>query len=342
MTTSSTTTLFLILTLLAAGACKKEGAPVGQSPAASESAAVKKKPRLAVIPKGTTHEFWKTVHAGAIKASQEENVDIVWKGPLKEDDLRGQIDVVQSFVAQGVSGIVVAPLSDTALKAPVKMAVHAGIPVVVFDSDLAGDDHTSFVATDNYAAGKLAGEHMAKVVGKGNVVVLRYQEGSASTANRERGFLDAVKAHPDLKVISENQHGGATTESAFATSESLLAAQKAGAGNVQGIFTPNESTTFGMLLALRKANLVGKAKFIGFDASEKLVAALKEGALEGLVVQDPMKIGYLAVKTMATHLRGAPVEKRVDTGARLVTRDVLDEPAVKELLQPDLKRWLGE
>src|SRR3954451_301001 len=111
--------------------------------------------KIAVIPKGTTHEFWKSVHAGAVKASKELDVDIVWKGPLKEDDLKAQIDVVNTFVAQGVSGIVVAPLNDSALRAPVKAAVQAKIPVVVFDSDLQGDDHVSFVATDNQAAGKL-------------------------------------------------------------------------------------------------------------------------------------------------------------------------------------------
>jgi len=138
----------LALLVLAPLACSKpHGSAGGEAGAAL---------RIAVIPKGTTHEFWKSVHAGAVKASREMNVDIVWKGPLKEDDLKGQIDVVDSFVAQGVSGIVVAPLSDKGLGASVKASVKAGIPVVVFDSDLAGDDHTSFVATDNVAAGRMA------------------------------------------------------------------------------------------------------------------------------------------------------------------------------------------
>src|SRR5215471_12796703 len=156
-------------------------------------------PKIAVVPKGTTHEFWKSVHAGAVKAQKEENVEIVWTGPLKEDDLKAQIDVVQSFTAQKVNGIVVAPLSDKGLVGSVKAAVDAKIPVVVFDSDLQGDAHTSFVATDNFAAGKLAGEQMAKLLGdKGNVILLRYQEGSASTTNRESGFLDAIKAHSGI------------------------------------------------------------------------------------------------------------------------------------------------
>jgi ribose transport system substrate-binding protein len=299
--------------------------------------------KIAVIPKGTTHEFWKSVHAGAAKAAKEVDVDIVWKGPLKEDDLKAQVDVVSTFVAQGVSGIVLAPLNDTALRAPVKQATQAKIPVVVFDSDLQGDEHVSFVATDNMAAGKIAGEHVAKLLGdKGNVVVMRYQEGSASTQNREKGFLEAVKAKPNIKVVSENQYGGATTESAFAKGESLLLAQKAETGAVNGIFTPNESTTFGMLLALKKSNMNKKMKFVGFDSSEKLVGALKDGDIDGLVVQNPFNMGYLAVKTMADHLRGKKVEKRIDTGAQLVTKEGLDDPKIKEVMQPDLKKWLGE
>jgi ribose transport system substrate-binding protein len=301
--------------------------------------------KIAVIPKGTTHEFWKSVHAGAVKASKELDVEIVWKGPLKEDDLKAQIDVVNTFVAQGVSGIVLAPLNDTALRQPVKAATAAKIPVVIFDSDLQGEDHVSFVATDNQAAGKLAGEHMAKVVpgGRpGNVVVLRYQEASASTMNREKGFLDFVKSKPDLKVVSDNQYGGATTETAMAKSESLLLAQKAADGNVQGIFTPNESTTFGMLQALKKTGVAKKVKFIGFDSSEKLVSALKDGDIDGLVVQNPFNMGYTAVKTMVDHLKGTKVEKRIDTGAQLVTKENLEDPKVKEVMQPDLKKWLNE
>jgi ribose transport system substrate-binding protein len=299
--------------------------------------------KIAVVPKGTTHEFWKSVHAGSVKASKEMDVEIVWKGPLKEDDLKAQIDVVNTFVAQGVSGIVLAPLNDAALRAPVKAAVKAKIPVVVFDSDLQGEDHVSFVATDNQAAGKLAGDAMAKTLdGKGNLIVLRYQEGSASTQNREKGFLEAVTAKPEIKLVSDNQYGGATTETAFQKSESLLIAHKAQTGAVQGVFAPNESTTFGMLQALRRSGVNKKVKFIGFDASDKLVGALREGDIDGLVVQNPFNMGYLAVKAMAEHLRGKPVEKRIDTGARLVDKASLDDPAVKELLQPDLKKWLGE
>lgn len=236
-----------------------------------------------------------------------------------------------------------APLNDTALRAPVKAAMGAKVPVVIFDSALQGSDYVSFVATDNEAAGKLAADEMAKITGgKGHLVVLRYQEASASTMSREKGFLDGVKGKGGLEVVSDNQYGGATTESAMSKSESLLLAQKAAAGNVQGVFTPNESTTFGMLQALKKTGVVKKVKFIGFDASPALVAALEAGDIDALVVQNPFNMGYLAVKTMTEHLRGKQVEKRIDTGARVVTKENLHDPEVQELIHPDLAKWLNE
>ena len=321
------------LALLGSACKKKADASGGQNQPAQL--------RIAVIPKGTTHEYWKAAHAGAVKAGREMNVGVIWKGPLKEDDLKSQIDLVQSFTAQGVSGIVLAPLNDTALVAPVKAAADAQIPVVIFDSDLKDQSYVSFVATDNHAAGELAGERMGKLLnGKGNVLVLRYLEGSASTTNREEGFLSAIRKFPGIKVVSDNRFGGATTESAHAASENLLLAQNAAKGGVSGIFTPNESTTFGMLLALQKADLAGKVRFIGFDSSEKLVTAVGAGQLDALVLQDPLKMGYFAVKMLAAHLRKEPVPERIDTGATLLDKDNYQSPAVAELVKPDLAKWL--
>jgi ribose transport system substrate-binding protein len=331
--------LSLLGALPLVAACKKsDNAAAGSGSAAAPD----KKLRIAVVPKGTTHEFWKAVHAGAAKAAKELNVEIIWKGPLKEDDLKSQVDLVQSFTAQGVAGMVLAPLNDSALVAPVKASVKSGVPVVIFDSDLKGTDHASFVATDNVAAGRLAGEKLGALLGgRGNVVVLRYQEGSASTHNREEGFLEAIRKFPDIKLVSDNQYGGATTETAFAASENLLVAQNAGKGQLQGAFCPNESTTFGMLLALEKAGLAGKVRFIGFDSSTKLIEGVKAGKIDGLVLQNPFNMGYLAVKTLVAHLKKEKVESRIDTGASLIDKANMDQPEMKALLSPPLAEWLG-
>lgn len=311
-------------------ACSTGGAP-NKAPNASA------RPAVAVIPKGTTHEFWKAVHAGAIRAGNEAGVEIFWQGPMREDDREEQIKVMDNMRERRVAGIVLAPLDDRALRMPVSDTVRAGIPVVIFDSDLASEDYVSFVATDNYQGGRIAGEHMAAILkDKGNVMMLRYREGSASTTKREEGFLDAIAGHPGIKAVSTNQYGGATTESAYRASENLLAAFRATEGRVDGIFCPNESSTFGMLRALQNAKLAGKIRFIGFDSSEKLVQALSGGEIDGLILQNPVNIGYLGVKTLVRHLRGEKVERRIDTGATLITRENMSQPDKRELLHPDL------
>jgi ribose transport system substrate-binding protein len=307
--------------------------------------------RIAVIPKGTTHIYWKSIHAGAIKAQQElkaagVNVEIIWKGPLKEDDRESQIRVVEDFITLGVDGIVLAPLDDVALRIPVKDAVDSGIPVVLIDSALKSNDYVSFVATDNYLGGEKGGERLAQILGgKGKVIMLRYEEGSASTMKREQGFLDVLKQkYPNIKVVSSNQYGGATTESAYKASENLLAPLTTADGKltIDGIFCPNESTAFAMLRALEDTGLAGKVKYVGFDSSERLVQGLQDGELQGLVLQDPINMGYLGVKTLVAHLRGEKVEKYIDTGSTVATPENMNDPKVKRLLEPDYKKWLNE
>jgi len=305
--------------------------------------------RIAVIPKGTTHVFWKSVHAGAIKAQLELEklgVEVIWKGPLKEDDRESQIRVMEDFITRGVSGIVLAPLDDVALRMPVKDAVNKGIEVVIIDSGLRSEDYVSFVATDNYLGGRKGGEHLAKTLGsKGRVIMLRYHEGSASTRNRELGFLDVLKEkYPQIEVVSSNQYGGATTESGYKASENLLAPLRTGDGGltIDGIFCPNESTTFSMLRALQDSGLAGKVKYVGFDSSERLVQGLVNGEIHGLVLQDPLNMGYLGVKTIVAHLEGQKVDKRIDTGSVVATPENMNDAAIRNLLEPDFKKWLNE
>ena len=301
---------------------------------------------IAVVPKGTTHEFWKSIHAGAVKAEKEltaqgAQVKLFWKGPLREDDRDQQIQVVENFTARNVSGIVLAPLDSQALVAPVASAAQAKIPTVVIDSDLKSDKQISFVATDNFKGGQMAGEFLAQQLGgKGKVILLRYQVGSASTEAREAGFLDAIKKASGIQLISSDQHAGATRETAYQASQNLL--NRFGR-EVDGIFCPNETATIAMTKALRDIGRAGgKVKLVGFDSGSQSVLDLKNGDVQALVVQDPLKMGYLGVMTVVQHLRGKPVEKRIDTGVSLVTKANMNEPAMAELLAPPIAKFLKE
>src|SRR5947209_7853922 len=168
--------------------------PKSENRSDAGSSSGKKKWRIEVIPKGTTHEFWKTIHAGALKAANDlGNVEIVWQGPLKEDDRPEQIKLVQNAVAARVDGIVLAPLDSEALVKPVEQAIAAGVAVVIFDSALKSDKPAGYVATDNYHGGVLAAERLAdRLHGEGRVILVRYMVGSASTEEREQGFVDTI------------------------------------------------------------------------------------------------------------------------------------------------------
>jgi ribose transport system substrate-binding protein len=299
---------------------------------------------IAVIPKGTTHEFWKSIHAGAEKARQELSakgvqVEVFWKGPLREDDRDQQIQVVENFTSRNVSGIVLAPLDSQALVNPVESAVQAGIPVVVMDSGLKSDKYLSFVATDNFKGGQLAGQFMAKLLNeKGNVILLRYAVGSASTEEREKGFLDAVGKFPGIKLISSDQYAGATVETAYQASQNLL--NRFG-DEVNGVFCVAEPATIAMTKALRDIGKAGgKVKMIGFDSGSQSVLDMKNGDVQGLAVQNPMLMGYLAVMTMIRHLQGEPVEKRIDTGVVLISPENMAQPEMNDLLHPPYDKYL--
>jgi ribose transport system substrate-binding protein len=301
--------------------------------------------KIAVIPKGTTHEFWKSINAGAKKAelelkAQGVNVQIIWKGPLKEDDREQQIQVVENFVAQRVSGIVLAPLDRKGLVAPVETAVRGKIPVVIIDSGLESKAPVSSVSTDNREGGRIAARNLGKMLGgKGNVILLRYAVGSASTEQREEGFLEVMKKDfPGIKLISTDQHAGATRESAKRTAENLL--NRYGR-QVNGVFASNESSAAGMLLALRDAGLAGgKVKFVAFDSGETLNAGLKAGDIQGMVVQNPLNMGYLGVKTMVAVLQGKKVEPVIDTGVGFVTKENFNAPEMADIVNPPLDKYL--
>jgi ribose transport system substrate-binding protein len=319
------------LALLCVAGCNSSASNSSAKPTGGD----KIKYRIAVIPKGTTHEFWKSVHAGAVKAAMEfGDTEVLWKGPLREDETAGQIQVVQDFIAQGANGICVAPLDSQALIRPVTEAIESDIPVVVFDSALGDDSQiVSYVATDNFKGGRLAAQRMSEALGgRGDVILLRYKVGSESTEQREEGFLTELKEnHPEIKVLVSNEYAGTTPDSALSKARQVLQKYR---DEVDGIFAVCEPNADGVLGALRQTDLAGKVKFIAFDPSPTLIKGLKEGTVHGIVLQDPVTMGYDAVKAMHDHLAGKKVEKRVQTGEHVATPENMDTPEIQKLLNP--------
>lgn len=313
--------------------CNKSGTTAGGS--STGTGAAGKRYRIAVIPKGTGHQFWKSVEAGARKAAAEDGVEITFKGPTGEGDTSGQIQIVETFLADNYDAICLAPLDATALRKPVDAALGTNVPVVIFDSglnDMKGV--TSFVATNNKHAGQRAGEYLVELLGgKGKVVLMRYQIGSKSTEEREQGFLDALAKAKDIEIISSDKHAGAGEADAVKLGEQFLATF---GDKIDGIFCPNESTASGMLTALERDSrgLAGKIKFVGFDSSDNLVRGIKDGHLHGVVLQDPVRMGHDAVHTAVQRLRGEKVAAQSDVPENLATAKNMADPKIDALLHP--------
>ena len=300
--------------------------------------------QIAVIPKGTASDYWKVIHAGALKAQQElksagVEVNLIWEGPASDDQIDRQQQIVREMIAKHVNGIVIAPCDVRALTAPVEAAVQAQIPVVVIDSGLQSVKQLSFIATDSYKGGVLGARRLGTVLeGKGKVILFRSRKGAASIDARETGFLDAIKnQYPGIQVIYVDQYPGGTYEDAERNATEVL--NRLGQ-EATGIFASNEIAATGMLTALRAKGLAQKIKFIGFDASARALEALKAGDMQGFVVQDPMKMGYLGVKTLVAHLQGKKVDREVDTGCVMVTLENFEKPAIADLINPPLDKYL--
>ncbi len=288
---------------------------------------------VAVIPKGLSHIFWRSVKAGAEKAGKEENVDIKWDGPPKESEVNTQIRIISDMRNRGVDAIVVAPLSKTAISEYL-IEAKKKMPVVVFDSGSDFKDYDAFVATDNYRGGQLAGQAMLKLVGDGKgieLAVIKYGAESESTLQREKGFLDEVKKNSNI-VLYDNQFAGDDATKAQILMSNLLTAHP----GINAVFASNESTTVGTLNALEQAKKLGKVKFVGFDSSPELVAALDRGDIAALVLQDPVKMGYLSVKAAAAAIRGENPAKEQPIAPTLVTQENKGQAEMQLLLRPKL------
>lgn len=284
---------------------------------------------VAVIPKGTTHSFWNSVLSGAQKAAKEHNVEMFWAGPDRESDRERQIQIAEDFIVKRVAGIVLAPTDARALVPVVERAARSGIPVVIMDSDIETDKRLSFVATDNYAGGALAARHMAELLGrKGKVAVVRYMPGSASTTARENGFMETLKNEfPHIELV-EDRYGMDTVETALSAAEDMLTRHK----DLNGIFACNESTSVGTLRALESQGRADVVKMIGFDAADVLLRSLEASRIAALVVQNPYAMGYKGVDCLVAAIKGETINKRIDTGVELVTKDRLNSPEIRYLL----------
>jgi ribose transport system substrate-binding protein len=289
---------------------------------------------VAVIPKGNVTQYWQSVHAGAIKAARESNVDILWNGTASETDYNGQLQIVDAAINRRVDALTLAPIDRKAMVSVVERAAREKIPVVIFDSGIDSEHFVSQVATDNFHAGEVAGARVGQLLnGKGTVAIVKVVPGGASTMAREAGFMAKLGSFPDIHVVAE-QYGWADYAKSLAATENILAAHP----GLNAIFASNESSTVGAARALKERKTA--VKLVGFDWTPVLETDLRAGLVDSLVVQDPFRMGYETVMSAVAYLNGKPVQRIHNLEPKLVNRDNMNTPEVQARINPDLKKYL--
>ncbi len=285
---------------------------------------------IAVIPKGVSHFFWKSIEAGALAAGRDFGVEIRWKGPAQETDYTGQINIVEDAINSRVDGIVLAPSHGDSLVPVVLRAQKEGILVTIFDSGISTDQYLAYVATDNRQGGVVGAERLAeKLGGKGDVAILGVKKGSVSTDQREGGFQDTLKEKfPEMRVV-QFLYGEADRAKSLDKATDILTAHP----DLKGIFASNESSSVGAVQAIKQKGLVGKVVLVGFDSSPNLIDDLRAGSLDSLVLQNPYKMGYEGVRTIVDKLNGRDPVRLQDTGVKLLTKENLDTPEMQQLIK---------
>jgi ribose transport system substrate-binding protein len=241
------------------------------------------------------------------------------------------------MINRRVDAICLAPIDKKVMVNVVERAARQQIPVVIFDSGIDTDSFVSQVATDNYGAGQLAADRMGEILkGKGKIVMVAVQPGAASTMAREEGFETRMKEKfPGIQIV-DKRFGMADFAKSLAVTENMLTAHP----DLDGLFASNESSAVGAAQAL-KARKSG-VKMVGFDWSPTLLEDLRGGLIDSLVVQHPFKMGYESVKTAMEKLNKQTPQKINNLPPRLIVKEDLDKPEVKEQLNPDLKKYLSE
>lgn len=286
---------------------------------------------LVFIPKASDQVFWDVMRTGVDKAVQEDgHIQLTWRGPAHNDDIDSQIKILQLYSKSGVDAILIAATDRARLVAPVRRAVAMGIPVVAVDSGLDGNQHSNFVTSNNYAGGQLAAKSLADLLDKkGRVVVLRTVAGSASTDDRAKGFLDYMKANAPAITVVADVYGGGSTGRSRQSAVALLGGHQP----LDGVFAVNETSTDGMLRALRDTGQAGKLRFVGFDATDFLLEGLKKQEISGLVIQNPAQMGYKGVQAAVAAARGQALkEATIFTDTTLVTRANFQNPEIQKMM----------
>ncbi|OLT45919.1 LacI family transcriptional regulator [Saccharomonospora sp. CUA-673] len=318
--------LGVTLTLTVAAGC---GVEVRQPTGAAEPGDAL---RLAVVPKAIGFDFWEQVRIGAeCAASKHREVTMHWDGVTSEDDVSGQQSLLQDFLAQGVDGLVYAATDAQALSNVSNTAVDQGTTVVNIDSGTTPQPkEVPVYATDNVQAAERGTDLLAEQLGgRGTVAFVEFQPGTSTNDTRGEGFERGLAKHQGLRLVAR-QSSDSDYNKALQVTQDILTANP----NLDGIYAGNEPSMLGAAEAVRQAGKAGDIKIVGWDTAEGQVDALREGVVTGLIAQNPFAMGYKGVQAAVETIRHGTSDRSTDTGATIITKDNVDDPEVRTLLNP--------
>lgn len=286
---------------------------------------------IAVISKGSQHQFWRTVEQGARDAGEELGVKISYEAPEDETQIDVQIKMMEKAIKEKADAIVLGPLDTEKLNDVVDEAVEAGIPVITLDSDITTKSRVATIGTSNESAGAIAARNAAEQMGgKGKVAIIAHVEGSQTAIERRSGFIDELKAYEgDIEIVGTSYCDG---DAGKAKEQALDYLKRY--PELKCIYGANEGSAVGAAAAVRELNKQESVRVIGFDSSDEEIAYLEEGVIDGMMVQNPYNMGYLGVRNINKVLDGKEIEEKIDTGATYVNIDNLKDEDTQWLLYP--------
>jgi ribose transport system substrate-binding protein len=273
---------------------------------------------VALVTKALDSEWWQRVKSGAEEAAKANpGVRLAVLAPEREVNIDQQVSILEDQITKRVSALAVAPAGVSEVLPVLEKAKAAGIPVIIMDTDINWPGKVAYVGADNRHAGKLAGEHIAKLLGgTGKVAVIRGILGVATHEDRLAGFKDGIAATPGITLVAVQP---ANSERALGMSvmENLLTTYP----DVRAVFATNDQMALGAVEAIAARNLTGKVLVVGVDATAEAVHAIEAGRMAADVALNPEALGNKAVQAAIQAAKGEPVEKKIPTGETLVTKE---------------------
>ena len=284
-----------------------------------------------VFMKSNSGDFWKAVELGAEAAGAEKGVNVSVFACDNETNYDQQIQQIESSMSRNVDAIAIACLDSEALAPVVESATEKGIKVISFNGVLNSDAILTHIATDNYAAGEMAGEALAQAMGgKGKYVVLGAAEGVQNNRDRSEGCIAYItENYPDMELIASDYMDNDMSVATSMINDWITANPELG-----GIFTNNETGTIAAATVFQERGKVGQIAHVGFDATVQTVAQITGGITDSIISQQPYNMGYLSVENCMALLNGEEVPETIDTGALLVTAENADSEEVNAIINP--------